>query len=72
LPRLRQLPALIELDLTGCNIDDEGLNALRGHPTLETLWLEGTRASPAAKEMLSTLPSLKACHSESIGWANTP
>lgn len=72
LARLRQLPVLIELDLTGCHIDDEGLNALRGHPTLETLWLEGTLATPAAKEILNTLPSLDACHSESIGWAKTP
>ncbi|MEO8270230.1 MAG: hypothetical protein ABI557_10950, partial [Aureliella sp.] len=72
LARLLRLLVLNELDLTGCNINDEGLKALSGHPALETLWLEGTRVTPAAKATLDTLPRLSACHSESIGWVKTP
>lgn len=65
---VKDLPALTELDLTGCNIDDHGLSELRGHPTLETLWLDGTRVTTAAKDTLDSLPKLELCHCEAVGW----
>lgn len=65
---VEHLPALNELDLTGCDIDDQGLGALRGHPGLETLWLDGTRLTPAAKTTLNSLPKLEVCYCDAVGW----
>ncbi len=63
-----ELRELNELDLTGCPIDDQSLKELRGHPSLEILWLDGTRVTAASVELLDSLPKLAVCHCDAIGW----
>ncbi|GAB5405948.1 MAG: hypothetical protein Aurels2KO_41790 [Aureliella sp.] len=53
-----KLPNLVELDLSDCNITDADLDALRGHPTLSTIWLTRTQVTDQALAILRTIPNL--------------
>ncbi len=54
-----KLRSLVELDLSDCSIADNDLNALRGHPTLRTIWLTRTQVTDESLKILRTIPNLK-------------
>lgn len=55
------LPGLVELDLSGCPIDDAAIAALRGHRTLQVLWLHQTPLTDASLPVLATISKLERC-----------
>jgi len=59
MPLIAKMKTLSELDLTNCNITDEGLKSLRGHPTLRSLWLAGTKVTDDSLQILASLPRLE-------------
>ncbi len=58
---VRKLGTLHELDLSDCQVDDELLAELGGHPTLQILWLTRTQVTPAALGTLRSLTKLAQC-----------
>ncbi len=60
LPIIAMMPRLEELDLSRCGITDSGLEALRGHKSLKTLWLTGNpKISDQGLTILASLPRLE-------------
>ena len=60
LPSIAEMPRLEELDLSRCGITDVGLEALRSHKTLKTLWLTGNVAiTDQGLAVLASLPRLE-------------
>lgn len=73
LPLIAEMKSLSELDLTNCNITDEGLKSLEGHPTLRSLWLAGTKLTDESLAILASIPRLERASVESTsvsaeGW----
>lgn len=60
LPIVAKLTQLNELDLSGCNINDNDLAALSGSQ-LDILWLTKTAVTDACLNILASLPNLKTC-----------
>lgn len=60
LPIIAMMPRLEELDLSQCGITDAGLEALRGHKSIKTLWLTGNAAiTNQGLAILASLPKLE-------------
>ena len=60
LPIFARMTRLEELDLSRCDITDKGLEALRGHKMLRTLWLTGnTGITNEGLTILASLPRLE-------------
>jgi Leucine-rich repeat (LRR) protein len=56
---LKNCTKLELLDLQSCNITDRGLEVLKGLPSLNTLWLSGTKVTRAQiKSLRQALPRL--------------
>lgn len=59
MPAIAAMKGLEDLDLSKCDVTDEGLLALRDHKTLRILWLAETKLTDKAIEVLSSLPALE-------------
>ena len=59
---IAKMPRLEELDLSRCDITDGGLEALRGHKTLKTLWLSECPISDLSIDLLLKIPQLESVH----------
>ena len=73
MPQIAAMKSLSELDLTNCNITDEGLKSLQGHPTLRSLWVAGTKLTDDSLKILASIPRLERASVESTsvsteGW----
>jgi Protein of unknown function (DUF1570)/Leucine Rich repeat len=60
IPVFAMMPRLEELDLSRCSITDDGLEKLRGHKALKTLWLTGNSGiTDQGLAVLASLPKLE-------------
>ncbi|MFN9941437.1 MAG: hypothetical protein ACK56I_18350, partial [bacterium] len=60
LPVLARMPRLEELDLSHCQVSDQGVASLAGQRSLKILWLTGNRGvTDAALKSLASLPRLQ-------------
>ncbi len=60
IPVIAMMPRLEELDLSRCNVNDIGIDKLRGHRSLKTLWLTGNVGiTDQGLGVLASLPRLE-------------
>ncbi len=60
LPSIAKMPRLEELDLSNCDITDQGLKAFQGNRTIKTLWLSGnSKISDASIEIFASMTRLE-------------
>jgi hypothetical protein len=62
LGKLALIPNLDELDLSDCEITDQGIKAFQGHHGIRVLWLTGTRITDASLSVISSLSKLESVH----------
>jgi len=55
---IAKIPGLLNLDLAGASIDNEGLKPLRNHPTLQRLVLNETRVTDEGLATVATIKNL--------------